>query len=62
AIIVTEVSDRKLAETVWENTDVENGAIVVLDSMQAVTASDIKDGVSYISIMEKNLDAIKSTF
>lgn len=62
AIIVTEVSDQKLAESVWDNTAKKDGAIFALDSMQAVTASDIEEGASYLSIMEKNLDVIMKTF
>ena len=30
-----------------------------MDSMQAVTASDLKDGKTYLSVMEKNLEALK---
>lgn len=62
AIIVTEVSDQKLAETVWENVKDREGAIMVMDSMQAVTASDIRDGISYITVMENNLDVLAKAF
>ena len=33
--------------------------ILTLDSMQSVTAADMQAGVSYLSIMEKNLEALR---
>ncbi len=60
AVVVIDSSDRKIAETVISNTKTKDRTIVELDSMQSVTAADIETGVSYLSIMEKNLEALKT--
>ena len=60
AVLVIDSSDHKLAETVISNTKTKDQIIVELDSMQSVTESDIDAGESYISIMEKNLEALKT--
>ena len=54
-----EGSDHKIAETIKNSTASKDQEIVEMDSMQSVTSSDIKNGVTYLSIMEKNLDALK---
>ena len=58
-IAVTESSDKALAETVASSTKTNIEEIIVLNSMQAVTSSQIKNGADYISIMQENLNAIK---
>ena len=55
SVIQIEGSDKKIAETIIENSNAKN--ILTLDSMQAVTAAD--SGVTYLSIMEKNLKVLK---
>lgn len=62
AIVVTEVSDQKLAETILENTEDDYKMILVLDSMQAVTAGDVRDGVTYLGVMEQNLETLQKAF
>ena len=59
-VMVIETSDQSIANTIIENTDSKNQQILVLDSMQSVTARDISAGVTYLSIMEANLDVLKS--
>jgi len=54
-LLVTESSDRRLADTVAEHTSAGALRILTLDSMQSVTEEDISLGVSYIEIMENNL-------
>lgn len=58
SVVVIDGSDRKLAETVISNTATKDQKIVELDSMQSVTAKDIDAGTSYLSVMEKNLEAL----
>ena len=55
AILTIEGSDGKIAETISENTKNKPG-ILTVNSMQSTTAGDIESGVSYLSIMEGNLD------
>lgn len=60
AVVVIDSSDRKLADTVISNTKTKDQTIVELDSMQSVTRKDIDGGASYLAIMEKNLEALKT--
>jgi len=55
AVMVTESADKSIAGTIIENTAGQDQQILVLDAMQSVTASDINNGVTYLSIMESNL-------
>jgi zinc transport system substrate-binding protein len=55
AVMVTESSNQAIARTVIDNTENRNQRILVLDSLQSVTAADVRNGVTYLSIMENNL-------
>ncbi|MCH5212029.1 MAG: zinc ABC transporter substrate-binding protein [Oscillospiraceae bacterium] len=57
SIIQVDGSDAKMAETIRQSSNAQN--ILTLDAMQAVTSADIANGVTYISIMNKNLDVLK---
>ena len=57
-VVVTENSDMKTANAVISATQNKNQQICVLDSMQTVISKDNPD-VSYIDIMEKNLEVLK---
>ncbi|MBR4073755.1 MAG: zinc ABC transporter substrate-binding protein [Clostridia bacterium] len=59
SVFVIEGSDKKIAQTVINNTKNKNQRVLSLDSMQAVTMESIEKGLSYISVMEKNLNNIK---
>lgn len=58
-IMVIETSDQSIAKTIAQNSKGKNQSIFTMDSMQSVTTSDITSGVSYLSIMESNLDVLK---
>lgn len=58
-IFVLESSDQSIAETIIANTNNKDQEIVVLNSMQSITAQNIEDGADYISIMGKNLVNLK---
>lgn len=53
-VCVTESSDTSLAKSVIRATKKKDQSIVVLDSMQSVTYTDVEDGETYLGIMEKN--------
>jgi zinc transport system substrate-binding protein len=57
-VMSIESSDGSIAETIVKTTADKNGQILVLDSMQSVTASEAKSA-TYLSIMESNLDVLK---
>lgn len=54
-----EGSDGKIAETVKSTAKSADLSVITFDSMQSTTANDVKDGVTYLSVMEKNLEALK---
>ncbi|MCL2081545.1 MAG: metal ABC transporter substrate-binding protein [Oscillospiraceae bacterium] len=58
-VMVTESSDQAIAKTVIGSTKDKNQQILVLDSLQSVTAGDARGGASYLSVMEKNLNVLK---
>ncbi len=59
-VIKIDGSDGKIAETVIRNSQDQSREILVLDSMQGVSKRDIEQGTSYLSIMEKNLEVLKT--
>lgn len=58
-IMQIESADGKIANTIKNTTKAKDQTILTLDSMQSVTAGDVEKGVTYLSIMEKNLDVLK---
>ena len=58
-VMVTESSDKSIAGTIIGNTAARNQRILVLDSMQSVTAGDVQNGTTYLSVMENNLNVLK---
>lgn len=59
AVLTIEGDDHSIAETIVQNTAGQDQAILTLDSMQSVTASDVENGASYLSIMESNLEVLR---
>lgn len=59
-ICITESTDHSLANTIIENTQSKNQTIYEFNSMQSITNTDIKSGMTYLSIMEDNLDVLKA--
>jgi len=58
-VMVTESANQLIARTIVNNTTSKNQRILVLDSMQSVTLSDVQNGATYLSIMENNLNTLK---
>ncbi len=59
AVMTIENAKSRIAETVVQTTKAKNQKILALDSMQSVTAQDIKTGISYLRIMENNLEVLR---
>ncbi len=59
SVMIIDGSDDKIAKTVIENTSSGGQRILVLNSMQSITQSDIESGVTYMSVMEDNLNVLK---
>ena len=58
-IMTIENSDQKIAKTIRDNTKDKNQEILSLDSMQSTTSEDVKNGTTYLYVMESNLDVLK---
>lgn len=59
-VIVTESSDKRIAQTVISESGVTGCGILVMDSIQAVTRAQINSGATYLSLMRTNLETLKS--
>ncbi|MCR4689872.1 MAG: metal ABC transporter substrate-binding protein [Lachnospiraceae bacterium] len=59
SVLTIEGPDKKIAETIIENTQSKDQTILTMDSMQSVTSKDVEGGADYLSIMEKNLSVLK---
>lgn len=57
-IMTLEGSDGKLAKTIADTAKAQDIQILSMDSMQSTTQKDVRDGATYLSIMEKNLDVL----
>lgn len=57
-VMTIEGSDHRLAETIVSTTAEKNQTVLTVDSMQSVTAADVKNGAGYLAIMEKNLTVL----
>ncbi len=58
SIMTIDGTDHRIAETIVENTVLKDQKILTLDSMQSTTTNDIKEGTTYISVMENNLNVL----
>ena len=59
SVITIEGKEHKIAETIISNTATKNQKILTLDSMQTTTMADVKNGTTYISVMESNYEVLK---
>lgn len=58
-ILVIENSDQSVAQAVVDNTASRNQRILTLNSLQSVTDKDIQSGVTYLSVMQDNLEVLR---
>ena len=58
-VLTIEGKDKRIAETIVNNTRSKDQQILTLDSMQSSTSKDSKEGKTYLSIMESNLQVLK---
>ena len=59
AVLTIEHPKTRIADTVVQNTASKNQKILVLNSMQGTTSADIAAGMTYLSVMESNLEVLK---
>lgn len=58
-VMTIEKSDKKIANTIISNTNNKNQKIFELNSLQSTTSKDVKNGVTYLSVMKSNLNVLK---
>ena len=58
-ILTLESSDQKIADSIKRTSKKRECDIVVMDSLQSVTAEDVNNGISYLDVMRQNLEALK---
>ena len=58
-VLTIEGAQHKIAETIVQNTTSKNQKVLTMDSMQSTTSKDVKNGTTYLSVMEKNLSVMK---
>ena len=59
-ILKLESSDGRLADTVVSNSKTKSAQILELNSLQSVTAEGVAEGVTYLGVMEHNLEVLKT--
>ena len=60
SVLTIEGAKHKIAETIISNTQNKDQQQLTMDSMQSTTSTDVKNGATYLSIMEGNLEVLKS--
>lgn len=60
AVMTIDGSDQRLAETIVRSSETKQQKILVLDSLQSVSRKELRDGISYLSVMEENLNVLKT--
>ena len=58
-VLTIDGASHKIAQTIISNTSEKNETILSMNSMQSVTLADAENGVTYLSIMEDNLDVLR---
>ena len=59
AVLTIEGRQHKLAQTIVENTKAKNQKVLTLNSMQSATEEEIKNGITYLAVMEQNLNVFQ---
>ena len=58
-VLTIEGDNHRIAETIIGNTQAKDAKVLTMDSLQATTDEDVKNGTTYLGVMEANLDVLK---
>ena len=58
-ILTIEGNNKKIAQTIKSNTKTKDQSILEMNSLQSVTAADVRNGISFLAAMEANLEVLK---
>ena len=59
AVLTIEGGNHKIADTVIATASNPDRKVLTMNSMQSVTAEDVENGMTYLSMMEENLTVLK---
>lgn len=59
SVLTIDRSDKKIAQTIVGNSNSKDQQVLTMNSLQSVTAEDVKGGITYLGVMEKNLEVLK---
>lgn len=59
-VLVTESADERIAHVIIENTAAGNQEILVMNSMQSVSKKDRERGITYLTVMQENLEVLRT--
>ncbi len=59
AVMTIEGANHRIAETIVQTAQKKDVQILAMDSMQMTTKKDVSEGVTYLSVMEKNLEVLE---
>ena len=58
-VLTIDGSDKRIAETIVRSTRNRDQKILTLNSMQSIAGKQIREGVTYLSVMEENLAVLQ---
>lgn len=58
-VLTIEGTKHNIAETIISNTKSKNQQVLTINSLQSITSNDVKNGTTYLSVMEQNLEVLK---
>ncbi len=59
AVMTIENPKARIAETIVQTTKARNQKILAMDSLQSITSQEVNAGVSYLDVMESNLEILR---
>lgn len=58
-VLTIEGDNHRIAETIVGNTQAKDAKVLAMDSLQATTGGDVKNGATYLGAMKANLEVLK---
>ena len=58
-VLTIEGDNHRIAETIVGNTQAKGARVLAMDSLQATTGEDVKNGITYLAAMEANLEVLR---
>ncbi len=59
AVMQIETADGSIANTIINNTETKDQKVLTLNSLQSITSQDVGSGVTYLGVMQENLNVLK---